>query len=368
MMEDAVSDRFRVYKIVEPFIWLAVFSLLALSNIYVDVLLAFELSFALTFGMFVLSVANRQLLLPYLLLRRRMALYMLFSLLLISGAILLFSEIEVWLVNAYMDGRADPDAWSPLDCTLPSAESKPFFEEEPRFNMTSGVNFKVAILFLGSFFVSTLLHYFQKEVRDEQARISLLQEKTEMELKFLKSQINPHFLFNALNNIYSMVYMGDEKAADSVLALSEMLRYVTDESGSDKIDLADEVSYLDNYLDFQKIRYEKAADVLFEKNIRSEHILVSPMLFQPFIENAFKHSGVGSEADAYVRILLEADDADLRFSVVNSKKRKQGTQPSRVGVGLANVKKRLDLLYPGRYDLAVEEAEDRFSVKLMILL
>ncbi|MBO4806901.1 MAG: histidine kinase [Paludibacteraceae bacterium] len=370
MLGKAFNGKFKKNWVIEPFVWLAVLLLLTLSNISVDVLLAFEISSALTFGMFLLTWVNRGLLLPRFLLHRKLALYMLLSLILIAGAIMFFSELETYLVDTYMADHAEPEAWSPLDCTLPSAESKPFFDETPPKSTVAGtVQFKISILFLGSFFVSTLFHYFQKERADEQMRMALLQEKTEMELKFLKSQINPHFLFNALNNIYSMVYMGDKNAADSVLALSEMLRYVTDESGSDKINLADEITYLDNYLDFQKIRYEKDFNVTFEKNIQAEPIFISPMLFQPFIENAFKHSGVGSGQGSYVNIRLEANRERVRFSVVNSKrKKKQETQPSRMGVGMVNVQKRLDLLYPDRYELKVEDEETKFTVDLNIQL
>lgn len=371
MTERTSKGRIKAHWIAEPCIWLAVLLLLTLSNISVDTLLAFELSSALTLGMLLLTLANRYLLLPRFLLRRRALLYMVLSLLLIVGAIYLFSNLEVSLMNAYVVEHSEPETWSPLDCTLPSAESKPFFDDAtpPQSGVAGSVHLKVSILFLGSFLVSTLLHYLQKERDDEQMRVALLQEKTEMELKFLKSQINPHFLFNALNNIYSMVYMGDKRAADSVLALSEMLRYVTDESSSDKINLADEVIYLDNYLDFQKIRYEKAVNVSFVKNIQDGPVYISPMLFQPFIENAFKHSGVGSGQGSYVNIVLDADANNVHFSVINSKrKKKQESDSSRMGVGMANVQKRLDLLYPNSYDLKVEDAEEHFSVELNIHL
>lgn len=369
MEENSSNNKIRTNWIVEPFVWLAILLLLTLSNISVDLLLSLELSFALTLGMFLLTIVNRFFLLPYFLLRRKMFFYMIFSLLVIAGAIVMVSSLEIFLVDTYLSNLIQPETWSPLDCILPSAESKPFFDETPHSTMTNGLHFKVAVLFLGAFLVSTLLHYFQKEREDEQMRLALLQEKTEMELKFLKSQINPHFLFNALNNIYSMVYMGDKNAADSVLSLSEMLRYITDESSSDKIDLADEITYLDNYLGFQKIRYEKAVNVTFEKNIRADHIYISPMLFQPFVENAFKHSGLGSGNDSFVKIRLDAGLDGVRFSVVNSKKKKnQNIQKSRVGVGLVNVRKRLDLLYPNSYELEVDDMEEQFSVDLNILL
>ena len=126
MLGRVFSGKFKKNWVIEPFVWLAVLLLLTLSNISVDVLLAFEISSALTFGMFLLTWVNRGLLLPRFLLNRKLAWYMLLSLLLIAGAIMLFSELETYLVDSYMVGHAEPEAWSPLDCTLPSAESKPF--------------------------------------------------------------------------------------------------------------------------------------------------------------------------------------------------------------------------------------------------
>ncbi|HOU68844.1 MAG TPA: histidine kinase [Paludibacteraceae bacterium] len=353
----------------ESLVWIAVLVLLTISNISTDISLSVELAALLTGGMLFLSILNRYLLLPYMLHKRRMWLYLLFSSCLIIGFIYLFSYFEETIVTSYVENLQKEGDWSPLDIQLPS-ESKPFFDMPLSSASRTSIptKFKVTVLFFGSFFISTLFHYRNKEKKDERTKALLLQEKTEMELKFLKSQMNPHFLFNALNNIYSMIYMGDKNAANSVLMLSEMLRYVTDESGEEKINLIDEIHYLENYIDFQRFRYERDLNLTFEKNITSENILISPMLFQPFVENSFKYSGVGVENDAFIKINLTADKDSLSFDVVNSKRKKkpQKTPSERSGVGLANVSKRLELLYPDCYTFHVKEEDNLFSISLKI--
>jgi sensor histidine kinase YesM len=263
-----------------------------------------------------------------------------------------------------------------LDIQLP-AETKPFFEEQ-EYSETSGENsrlyisslWKTVILYFGSFLLSLITYYRKRTSEVEEQQALLMQDKVKMELNFLRSQINPHFLFNALNNIYSMIYTGDQHAADSVLSLSEMLRYVTYESKESRILLSGEISYLENYIEFQKFSYEGEINVVFEKDILSDTILIAPMLFQPFVENAFKYSGIGQDKDAYIRISLSSDNYKLMFSIENSKKKisYSDKELKTNGIGIENVKKRLDLMYPNRHSLIIDDKGVSFRMNMSIEL
>ena len=167
-----------------------------------------------------------------------------------------------------------------------------------------------------------------------------------------------------------MIYTGDQHAADSVLSLSEMLRYVTYESKESRILLSGEISYLENYIEFQKFSYEGEINVVFEKDILSDTILIAPMLFQPFVENAFKYSGIGQDKDAYIRISLSSDNYKLMFSIENSKKKisYSDKELKTNGIGIENVKKRLDLMYPNRHSLIIDDKGVSFRMNMSIEL
>lgn len=361
---------------IEIFIWLAVFVMLTISNISVDLFLSMELSVILTVGMMIVFYTCRFLSIPYLYKNSRFFVFFLLSILFIGGVSWLTSYLEDSLTSSYLSSLVDERERSLLDIQLP-AETKPFFEEQ-EYNETSGENsrlyisslWKTVILYFGSFLLSLITYYRKRTSEVEEQQALLMQDKVKMELNFLRSQINPHFLFNALNNIYSMIYTGDQHAADSVLSLSEMLRYVTYESKESRILLSGEISYLENYIEFQKFSYEGEINVVFEKDILSDTILIAPMLFQPFVENAFKYSGIGQDKDAYIRISLSSDNNKLLFSIENSKKKMSYSDKElkNNGIGIENVKKRLDLMYPNRHSLVIDDKGASFRMNMSIEL
>ena len=361
---------------IEIFIWLAVFVMLTISNISVDLFLSMELSVILTVGMMIVFYTCRFLSIPYLYKNSRFFFFFLLSILFIGGVSWLTSYLEDSLTSSYLSSLVDERERSLLDIQLP-AETKPFFEEQ-EYSETSGENsrlyisslWKTVILYFGSFLLSLITYYRKRTSEVEEQQALLMQDKVKMELNFLRSQINPHFLFNALNNIYSMIYTGDQHAADSVLSLSEMLRYVTYESKESRILLSGEISYLENYIEFQKFSYEGEINVVFEKDILSDTILIAPMLFQPFVENAFKYSGIGQDKDAYIRISLSSDNYKLMFSIENSKKKisYSDKELKTNGIGIENVKKRLDLMYPNRHSLIIDDKGVSFRMNMSIEL
>ena len=209
-----------------------------------------------------------------------------------------------------------------------------------------------------------LLKYWYEQ---QNKSIQLLKEKTEAELAMLKGQINPHFLFNTLNNIYSLAPKKSDLTAEAVVKLSEMLDYLLYECNADIVAIKKEIKLIQNYIYLQKIRFGNRLDIQFNAgNIKDQQI--SPMILLPFIENSFKH-GVGKQSKmVWIKIKLFVEDRFMHFSIINSKtihKNSENNSDSG-GIGLENVKKRLDLLYQNNYTLDIENLSDTFSVKLQI--
>ncbi len=356
-------------NIIELSVWIAVFTLLTFSNISFDLFLSLELAAVLTAGMFVTTLVNRLFLFPYLLMKNRLVLFTLLASFVVAVFTFLVYNLEDSTVSThYAETVFDDNAL--LDIRLPS-ENRSFFEEESESSedrLFLSSKWKALILLSSAMMVSVLLQYRKRTAEIEEQRSSILQEKVQLELNFLRSQINPHFLFNALNNIYSMVYTGDKNAADSVLTLSEMLRYVTYGSKEKQIPISGEINYLENYIEFQRYSHENDINVTFEKEISQEEIFIAPMLLQPFVENAFKYSGVGIEENAYVKFLLKANSQMLNFHAENSIRAIKREQKHIKGIGIENVRKRLDLMYSGKYTLDIEETDNIYNLNLTIKL
>lgn len=217
----------------------------------------------------------------------------------------------------------------------------------------------------------TAISCFQNNEKENlKIRNELNSEKLDMELRYLKSQINPHFLFNALNNIYSMTYIHDDKAPESVLKLSEMLRYVMVDCQADTISLEKEMKYLDNFIDFQLIRMEKSPNVKFDKTIEDLEYKMPPMIFQPLVENSFKHSRLESDTNGFIYFNIVQKGSSLTFVARNSIK--ISCLPETVGkkkesgIGLANVRKRLDLYYGSHYSFETKSEANMFESVIKI--
>ncbi len=216
-----------------------------------------------------------------------------------------------------------------------------------------------------AFFVATVVSLMEQTQKLTDNEKVLNEEKLKTELKLLKAQINPHFIFNALNNIYSLTYMKKDNAPDSVLKLSEMLRYVFYDCNKDKVKMIAEIKYIDNFIAFQQMKSDHAQNIQFTRNPRVEVVEVAPMLFIPFIENAFKYSKIEEIEQAYVSMVLNYMENKLSFTIENSIPLK-GKTPSGSGLGIKNVRHRLDIIYKDNYMLHIDEKEDVFKVKLDI--
>ena len=225
----------------------------------------------------------------------------------------------------------------------------------------------VGAIFTGLFFVflSTAFKFSVDWFLNEKIRKNLESEKLIAELAFLRSQVNPHFLFNSLNNIYSLAYQKSDKAPEAIMKLSEIMRYMLQESNESRVKLAREIQYLENYIELQKLRFKDQAyiELLISGDCTGQDI--APLILISFVENAFKH-GVASEAGSPIKINIHVDGNNLLFNIWNKKSPYNKDESS--GIGLNNVKRRLDLLYDGKYSLHVYEEDESYSCRLSLNL
>lgn len=212
-------------------------------------------------------------------------------------------------------------------------------------------------------FLSTILKFIIDWFMNEKIKTNLENEKLISELAFLKSQINPHFLFNSLNNIYSLAYQKSEKTPEAVMKLSEIMRYMLYESNEATVKLDDEIRYVENYIELQKLRFKDKAYIRFEIDGDTTDKKITPLVLISFVENAFKH-GVATDKDNPITIVLNITAKKLFFQVANRKSNQNKDETG--GIGLQNVKRRLDLLYKGQYRLHIEDNESMYNCELYL--
>ncbi|HMQ63554.1 MAG TPA: histidine kinase [Flavilitoribacter sp.] len=234
------------------------------------------------------------------------------------------------------------------------------------------------------FFVTPLLHLFlnvlfwglsaayvlgKNHAEGEKLKSRLRQENLESELNYLKAQVHPHFLFNTLNNIYAMAEQEESReTAEGIARLSGLLRYVLYDCKAEQVLLEKEVDFLGNVIQLQRLRLADDDDIAIAFNMNGDYRgrRIAPLLLMPFVENAFKH-GIDLKRSSFIRIDLEVQGDGLRFRVANSSF--NGQEPGKTpGIGLQNVRRRLELLYPGRHQLEVTERDRIFTVNLQIPL
>jgi len=225
--------------------------------------------------------------------------------------------------------------------------------------------YSLKAIFMSGFFivVSTLIKFAVDWFSNERIQRNLETEKKDMELQFLKSQLNPHFLFNSLNNIYSLAYQKSDKTADAILKLSEIMRYMIYESNDSWVSLNKEIQYVQSYIDLQRLRFKNGAAVEMILNGEIDNQQIVPLILISFVENAFKH-GVADDPEDPIRINLIANQKILNFSVQN--KKNKNNKDSMGGVGLNNVERRLQLLYPDRYKLNIVNSATHYTSELML--
>ena len=231
---------------------------------------------------------------------------------------------------------------------------------------TTGIFFLMIFFFTGT---STAIKIIKNWFQQQQESQALEKSSMQSELKFLKSQINPHFLFNTLNNLYALTLKKSDNAPEIVIKLSEMMRYMLYECNERRVPLNKEIKYIQNYLDLEKLRQGDRIDISFEWNGMVGDQKIAPLMFIPFLENSFKHGANSGINRGYVHIKMDINDKDLTFKISNSKPPPVPNPGRKVGgIGLMNVERRLNLIYPNAYDLDILNEPNEYSVKLQLQL
>jgi len=194
-------------------------------------------------------------------------------------------------------------------------------------------------------------------------------EKLFAELNFLKAQINPHFLFNTLNNLYYLAYTQSPNTMEVIEKLSQMMRYMIYDTNAARVPLSKEITYMENYISLEKLRLNNDVPITFAVHGNTTGVLIVPLIFITFLENAFKHGVSNNNPQSWVKINIALQDKICTYTVANSKIKNTNTGAGeRSGVGLQNVKRRLDLSYPNSYHLDVSETPDQYAVELKLTL
>ncbi|HKK88992.1 MAG TPA: histidine kinase [Saprospiraceae bacterium] len=216
-------------------------------------------------------------------------------------------------------------------------------------------------------FLSTTIKLSTDWVWNQRRMNKLEKQNIQSEIKLLKAQINPHFLFNTLNNIYALSLKNDPNTPEVILKLSGILRYILYECNEKEVPLLKEWTYIENYIDLEKLRLSNPVKLEFEAEIKNDKFQFAPLILMTFVENAFKHGLKNQDADTFIRIKLYQEGRQMSFNIVNSKPPvvPQGARERR-GIGLENIKKRLELLYPAQYELDIKNTREQYQINLQI--
>lgn len=240
-------------------------------------------------------------------------------------------------------------------------------EVDPREFLIMNQQYIFLLLFMiaGGSTVIKIISDWQRHQRD---RKDLETQRMQSEIKFLKSQINPHFLFNTLNSLYALTLKKSDKAPEIVIKLSEMMRYMLYECNERRVPLMKEVNYIQNYLDLEKLRQSGHSDIQFKVEGQVTDQTIAPLIFIPFLENSFKHGLNHQLGDGYVHVVMKVLENKLLLRILNSKPVRKPLPPEKAngGIGLANVQRRLNLLYPNQYRLDIQDSEKEHIVELSL--
>ena len=206
--------------------------------------------------------------------------------------------------------------------------------------------------------------WFELEARRKQME----NDKLMNELKFLKAQINPHFLFNTLNNLYYLAYSQSPNTTEVIAKLSQMMRYMIYDSNHQQVLLTKEIEYMKNYISLERLRLNNEVPIDFVLEGEAENKLITPLIFITFLENAFKHGVSANNPASWVKINIKMEGNECIYTVENSKLKSVVENKEKSGIGLQNMKRRLELSYPGRYTLKTDDQTDRYFVQLNLSL
>ena len=331
------------YKIHHVLFWMLVFGLWYMfrHDGYASEALAFKITLLKVVDLALMVYVTNYLLIPFLLYKKRYALF----LVVFIAMILTSSVTKMYIIGQLAN---DPATYSLRE----NLRARVYDNVLPHFFLvTAGAAIK---------FMFDQLR-LQKKIAD------LAKEKAEAELNFLKSQINPHFLFNSLNSVYFLIDKNNPEARQALHKFSDMLRYQLYELNGAKIPVEREVTYLRDYVDLQKLRKDEHYTVEFTSSPSVKGFAIEPLLLVPFVENAFKHISHFPSKSNYVKLEMHRENGHFTFTAENSKEPAKTTERPG-GIGLVNVKRRLELLYPGKHTLSIQNDTEKYKVELTLKL
>lgn len=306
--------------------------------------------FCLWLGAFYL---NARVWVPKFLFQNRTGWFIIVNIATSIAVVLIIFVVEVWLELPQLMHQAFNSN------TTPSSNST-----LPPFKLLVGVFMTTLLLLI----ISTSIAVVQKWQKDTQIRQDLEKQQISSELSFLKAQINPHFFFNTLNNIYALTLIDVALARQALHTLSRMMRYVLYDTQKDITLLSKEIAFLQDYIELMKLRLTDKVNVTFKPPMPLKDVLIAPILFLPFVENAFKH-GVSAQQPSCIHITISQQGPELQMEVRNTKfNEERMVLDESNGIGLVNTRRRLDLLYPNKYTLLINEhtAENEYKIHLTL--
>lgn len=327
---------------------------------------------------FIFFIINAIILIPHLFMKQKIGFYIVsISLLLI---VTLYTSDIIGICHRQSTLPAEEEMFDPINNTPRDIIYPPFRKHNDSFffdkpdDMPNGPHPWMHILhgpFFGKLFIALLLisfnlsvELFFKSQRDKKKITQLKYNEMQTKLDYLKYQINPHFFMNTLNNIHALVDIDTEKAKQTVVELSKLMRYVLYEADKKMILLQKEIQFLNHYAELMRIRYPSDS-VKIELDLQKDtgNVVIPPLLFISFVENAFKH-GVSFRTESYVKISMRTDNQNIIFTCCNSNAKHN--QDQHHGIGLDNIRNRLELLYPNKYVLSITEQDNEFGVLMVI--
>jgi len=259
--------------------------------------------------------------------------------------ILLASVVQIFVIAFCMEmGIYHPAPWSSL------------FSAKKFFSVMGHINWILIVTFI--------IKFVKDSYQNIQLNSKILQQKQESEIQFLKSQINPHFFFNTLNNLYSLAIQKSDKTPELILKLSDLMSYMIYDTSAKRVSLTKEIDYLKNYVELEKLRFGEHINVDFTVIGSTKEALIAPLIFVAFIENAFKHGVDKNKKDNNIDIVFDNTGSKLKFSIKNNIPKK--STEKEFGVGLNNVKRRLELLYPDAFQLIIKRVNGTHEVELTL--
>lgn len=327
-------------------IWSVIYILGFVQNLWISVEWSLKVGTLNFVCMLIVYYTTHNVLIPKLLIKEKKILYFLFSIALIILFANICARFELFMIK---------------DISIDIDHEYKFVFSVSRF----------ASIFILTYTISSIIFFYRRTTEDARQKEELLSEKKMLEARVLKSQINSHFIFNALNNIYSMTYFKDKYTSGYVLKLAQMMRYVMEDCETELTPLSKDIEYIENFIDFQKLRFESDKDITFVyKNEENKNISVPPMIFQPLVENCFKHTPLEVDENSFIHIILEVKKEKQIYFVAENSQPLIKNKPSLSGggIGIENVKRRLDLYFEDQYSLNIFDNSGSFKVELYINL